>query len=95
MKQWFRTVITALYRRICEDTATNSTRSNVIEDGYEADRRTGTHFSIFPARGGSIVTVRRWDKKSSEWDNTVYVIGETGDLAEEIVGLIRIESYRM
>lgn len=51
-------------------------------------------FSISPARGGSVVTVARYDPRKDNNEKTVYVINENDDIGHRISEIVTMEMYR-
>ena len=51
-------------------------------------------FNITPARGGSVVTVMRYDQRKDQTDRIVYVIDESADLSKRVSEIVTMEMYR-
>jgi len=51
-------------------------------------------FSISPARGGSVVTVARYDQRKDHNEKTVYVINENDTIGQRISEIVTMEMYR-
>jgi hypothetical protein len=60
----------------------------------EHDWHENLNIAITTARGGKIVTFRRYDHKNDRNDNHVYVIPDEQDFNAELAKLITLESMR-
>lgn len=80
--------------RMLEDQNCGTQLVSVSENNLETDLSTTVRFQITPARGGSVVTVTRYDQRRDTNDRAVYVIEEDSDLAKRVSEIITIEMYR-
>lgn len=73
-----------------------SQKSSLILPSEEVDVDTANtvRFHITPARGGSVVTVMRYDQRKDQNDKVVYVIDESSDVAKRVAEIVAMEMYR-
>ena len=63
-------------------------------EAIEVDTSNTVRFHITPARGGSVVTVMRYDQRKDHSDKIVYVIDESADVSKRVAEIVAIEMYR-
>jgi hypothetical protein len=54
----------------------------------------GLNFTVMPAQGGTIVQLRRYDRKNDRNDNATHIIPEGQDIAEHIGKIVSIELWK-
>jgi hypothetical protein len=64
-----------------------------IREGIEADVD-GLRFTVMPARGGTIVQMRVYDRHKDENLTATYVIPDGEDIAKEIGDIVSMELLR-
>lgn len=60
----------------------------------EFDESQSLRFTVTPARGGIIVTVRHWDRRSDETKYTNHVMHDDENVSENIAQLVSMELLR-
>ena len=60
----------------------------------DQDWQDNLNIAITTARGGKIITFRRYDHKTDRSDNRVYVIPDEQNFNDELAKLITLESMR-
>lgn len=68
--------------------------AGTIREGNEADIE-GMRFTVMPARGGTIIQMRVYDRKRDENNNTTYVIPEGEDIAQEVGRIVSLEMLKV
>ena len=58
------------------------------------DYRTNIRFTVQPARGGIIITSRKYNKAKDENDQTVHIIHDDENVSENIAQIISMELLR-
>lgn len=66
----------------------------IQRDDVEDYTAATVRFNITPARGGSVVTVMRYDQRKDHTDRVVYVIDESADLSKRVSEIVTMEMYR-
>jgi hypothetical protein len=51
----------------------------------------GMRFTVMPARGGTIIQVRTYDRRNDESNFVTYVIPEGDDISEEVGRIVSME----
>ena len=72
-------------------------RNSIVEDRHghdDFDDHRSMRFSVQPARGGIIVSVRQYDRQRDENTNTVHVIHDDDEVAEKISQIVSMELLR-
>jgi hypothetical protein len=64
-----------------------------IREGNEADIE-GMRFTVMPARGGTIVQLRTYDRRKDESNHITYVIPEGDDIAQEVGRIVSMEMLK-
>lgn len=54
----------------------------------------GLSFNVMPAQGGTIVQLRRYDRKNDRNDSSTHVIAEGQDIAETIGKIVALELWK-
>lgn len=54
----------------------------------------GLNFTVMPAQGGTIVQLRRYDRKNDRHDNATHIIPEGQDIAEHIGKIVALELWK-
>jgi hypothetical protein len=54
----------------------------------------GLNFTVMPAQGGTIVQLRRYDRKHDRNENSTHIIPEGKDVAEEVGKIVAIELWK-
>lgn len=54
----------------------------------------GLNFNVMPAQGGTIIQLRRYDRKLDRNDNSTHVIPEGEDIAETIGKIVAMELWK-
>jgi len=54
----------------------------------------GLAFHVMPARGGTVVQIRQYDRKSDRSNNVTHVIPDGEDIAERIGHIVSMELLR-
>ena len=67
---------------------------SAIGTSDEVELHSTIRFNITPARGGSVVTVSRYDQRKDNNDRTVYVIDENTDIGKRVSEIVTMEMYR-
>jgi hypothetical protein len=64
-----------------------------VREREEADIE-GLRFTVMPARGGTIVQLRTYDRRKDESNMSTYVIPDGHDVAEEVGRIVSMELIR-
>lgn len=64
----------------------------IVDDNLE--HHNTIRFNITPARGGSVVTVSRYDQRKDNNERSVYVIDENTDVGKRVSEIVTMEMYR-
>jgi len=72
--------------------ATVSPASNII--GANSIDMEGLSFNVMPARGGTVVQIRHYDRKTDRNNNVTHVIPDGEDIAERIGHIVSMEILR-
>ena len=78
------------YQHENEIYAKTAVAGNTIRVSDEADID-GLRFTVMPARGGTIIQMRTYDRKRDENNHTTYVIPEGADIAVEVGRIVSLE----
>ena len=70
----------------------SSNRLSVTSDNYNEDNT--LKFSVTPARGGIIVSVRNYNRKKDTSENTVHVIHDDEDVAHRVSEIVSLSLLR-
>ena len=54
----------------------------------------GLSFNVMPAQGGTIIQLRRYDRKNDRSDNATHIIAEGQDVAETIGKIVALELWK-
>ena len=74
-----------------QDHSSKSISPTPVED---VELHNTIRFNITPARGGSVVTVARYDQRKDNNEKTVYVINESDDIGRRVSEIVTMEMYR-
>jgi hypothetical protein len=55
----------------------------------------GLSFNVMPAQGGTIIQLRKYDRKLDRNDNSTHVIPEGEDIAETIGKIVAMELWKV
>ena len=69
-----------------------SNRLTATSDDYNEDNT--LRFSVTPARGGIIVSVRNYNRKKDTSENTVHVIHDDEDVAHRVSEIVSLSLLR-
>jgi len=97
MKQWLRRKLNNFLNGQ-EDDWVQADSLAPLENSFmsQAVHSDGIHFAVLPARGGTIVLIRRYGERKNNGDNTVltYVIAEGDDIRENIANIVSMEMMK-
>ena len=65
-----------------------------VREGGEVDVE-GLRFTVMPARGGTIIQMRTYDRRKDESNNTTYIIPDGEDIAVEVGRIVSMEMLRV
>jgi len=68
--------------------------TGTVRESGEADID-GMRFTVMPARGGTIIQMRVYDRKRDEGNNTTYVIPDGEDIAQEVGRIVSMEMLKV
>jgi hypothetical protein len=54
----------------------------------------GLRFTVMPARGGTIIQMRTYDRRKDESNNTTYIIPDGEDIATEVGRIVSMEMLK-
>lgn len=54
----------------------------------------GLNFTVMPAQGGTIVQIRRYDRKVDRNDMSTHIIAEGQDVAETVGKIVALELWK-
>lgn len=79
-----------------QQTVDNRKNGNLIQavDVDTIDSEDRIRFEVTPARGGIILSVRHYDRKSDRNSNTLHIFTDETNYAEEIGRVVAMEIYK-
>jgi len=92
MTNWLRQKIKNFLYPEDEVGLVSSNRLSVTSDDYNEDNT--LKFSVTPARGGIIVSVRNYNRKKDTSENTVHVIHDDEDVAHRVSEIVSMSLLR-
>lgn len=93
MTNWLRKKLkNFLYPEDGPECITSGNRLIATADDYNEDNT--LRFSVTPARGGIIVSVRNYNRKKDMSENTVHVIHDDEDVAERVSEIVSMSLLR-
>jgi len=93
MTNWLRRkLINFLYPEDVPGCATSSRLTVSSADEYDEDNT--LRFSVTPARGGVIVSVRNYNRKKDTSDTIIHVIHDDEDLAHRVSEIVSLSLLR-
>ena len=92
MTNWLRQKIKNFLYPEDEVGLVSSNRLSATSDDYNEDNT--LKFSVTPARGGIIVSVRNYNRKKDTSENTVHVIHDDEDVAHRVSEIVSMSLLR-
>jgi len=92
MTNWLRQKIKNFLYPGDEVELVSSNRLSVTSDDYNEDNT--LKFSVTPARGGIIVSVRNYNRKKDTSENTVHVIHDDEDVSQRVAEIVSMSLLR-
>lgn len=92
MTNWLRQKIKNFLYPEDEVELVSSNRLSVTSDDYNEDNT--LKFSVTPARGGIIVSVRNYNRKKDTSENTVHVIHDDEDVSQRVAEIVSMSLLR-
>ena len=92
MTNWLRQKLKNFLYPDNEVELVSSNRLSVTSDDYNEDNT--LRFSVTPARGGLIVSVRNYNRKKDSSENTVPVIHDDEDVAQRVSEIVSMSLLR-
>lgn len=94
IKSWLRNWLMAEDRSANLGKVALSAGTVTADDTNFENYRETIRFTVQPARGGIIVTVKQYDAKRDENNHTVHVIQDNEDVAQSIAHIVSMELLR-
>jgi hypothetical protein len=88
MKRWLRNWL------MNDDSKSQLVMASVDRTGHEFEEDNTMRFTITPARGGIVVSVRQYDRKTDRTNYTNHVIHDDENVAESIGHVVSMELLR-
>jgi len=66
-----------------------------VSRGASAVEMEGLSFNVMPARGGTVVQIRHYDRKTDRTNNVTHVIPDGDDIADRIGQIVSLELLRV
>ena len=92
MTNWLRQKIKNFLYPGDEVELVSSNRLSVTSDDYNEDNT--LKFSVTPARGGIIVSVRNYNRKKDTSENIIHVIHDDEDVSQRVAEIVSMSLLR-